>query len=108
MNYYGFEGYSQNPGVLQCRLRICFVIIKQGLISHNPIQHDPTKHVEVDRHFSKEKLDGNIIQFPFVKSDDQLANILTKAVASQAFYNSLVKLGMNDIYAPTSWGVLES
>ena len=70
-------------------------------ISHNPIQHDRTKHVEVDRHFIKEKLDGNIIQFPFVKSEDQLTDILTKAVASQAFYNSLVKLGMNDIYAPT-------
>ncbi|KAB2602711.1 hypothetical protein D8674_003716 [Pyrus ussuriensis x Pyrus communis] len=70
-------------------------------ISHNPIQHDRTKHVEVDRHFIKEKLDGNIIQFSFVKSKDQLADILTKVVASQAFYNFLVKLGMNDIYAPT-------
>ena len=58
-------------------------------------------HVEVDRHFIKEKLDENIIQFPFVKSEDQLADILTKAVASQVFYNFLVKLGMNDIYAPT-------
>ena len=70
-------------------------------ISHNPIQHDCTKHVEVDRHFIKEKLDGNIIQFPFVKSEDQLADILIKAVASQAFCNSLVKLGMNDIYVST-------
>ncbi|KAB2605294.1 hypothetical protein D8674_005011 [Pyrus ussuriensis x Pyrus communis] len=26
----------------------------------------------VDKHFIKEKLDGNIIQFPFVKSEDQL------------------------------------
>ncbi|KAB2636709.1 hypothetical protein D8674_027243 [Pyrus ussuriensis x Pyrus communis] len=70
-------------------------------ISYNPIQHDRTKHVEVDRYFIKEKLDGNIIQFPFVKSEDQLADILTKIVASQAFYNSLVKLGMNNIYTPT-------
>ena len=77
-------------------------------ISHNPIQHDRTKHVEVDRHFIKEKLDVNIIQFPFVKSEDQLADILTKAIASQAFYNSLVKLGMNNIYTPTWEGVLES
>ncbi|KAM0996429.1 hypothetical protein ACFX2C_006437 [Malus domestica] len=70
-------------------------------ISHNPIQHDRTKHMEVDRHVIKEKLDGNIIQFPFIKSEDQLADILTKVVASQVFYNSPVKLGMNDIYAPT-------
>ncbi|RVW76345.1 hypothetical protein CK203_049862 [Vitis vinifera] len=48
-------------------------------ISHNPIQHDRTKHVEVDRHFIKQNLDAKIIRFPFVKSEDQLADILTKA-----------------------------
>lgn len=70
-------------------------------ISHNPIQHDRTKHVEVDRHFIKQNLEEKIIQFPFVKSEDQLADILTKAVSSRAFYDSLDKLGVRDIYAPT-------
>ena len=35
-------------------------------IVHNPIQHDRTKHVEVDRHFIKEKLEGNLICMPYV------------------------------------------
>ena len=70
-------------------------------IAHNPIQHDRTKHVEVDRHFIKEKLDAGIITFPFVKSEDQLANVLTKALASNAFDDSLSKFGMCDIHAPT-------
>lgn len=38
-------------------------------IAHNPVQHDRTKHVEVNRHFIKEKLEAGIIQFPFVKSE---------------------------------------
>jgi hypothetical protein len=70
-------------------------------ISHNPIQHDRTKHVEVDRHFIKQNLEERIIQFPFVKSEDQLADILTKAVSSRNFYHSLNKLGVRDIYSPT-------
>lgn len=70
-------------------------------IAHNPVQHDRTKHVEIDRHFIKEKLEAGIIIFPFVESEDQLADVLTKAVASKVFIDSLVKLGMCDIHAPT-------
>ncbi|CAL8157464.1 unnamed protein product [Prunus armeniaca] len=70
-------------------------------IAHNPMQHDRTKHVEVDRHFVKEKLDAEIISFPFISSEYQLANVLTKAVSTTVFLNSLDKLGMRDIFAPT-------
>ncbi|PRQ43270.1 putative RNA-directed DNA polymerase [Rosa chinensis] len=70
-------------------------------ISQNPVQHDRTKHVEVDRHFIKEKLDAKIISFPFVPTEEQLADILTKGVSRKAFYDSLSKLGMVDVYAPT-------
>ncbi|CAL9007393.1 unnamed protein product [Prunus brigantina] len=70
-------------------------------IAHNPVQHDRTKHVEVDRHFIKEKIEKKIIRLPFVKSEDQLADILTKAVCSRVFYDSLTKLGIGDVYAPT-------
>ncbi|RVW62922.1 Retrovirus-related Pol polyprotein from transposon RE1 [Vitis vinifera] len=70
-------------------------------IAHNPVQHDRTKHVEVDRFFIKEKLDDKIVELPKIRSEDQLADILTKAVSSQVFSKFLNKLGMCDIYAPT-------
>jgi len=70
-------------------------------ISHNPVQRDRTKHVEVDRHFIKQNREAKIIRFPFVKSKDQLADVLTKAVCSKDFNNSLDKLGIRDLYAPT-------
>ncbi|RVX03714.1 Retrovirus-related Pol polyprotein from transposon RE1 [Vitis vinifera] len=54
-------------------------------IAHNPVQHDRTKHVEVDRFFIKEKLDDKIVELPKIRSENQLADILTKAISSQVF-----------------------
>ncbi|KAL6225644.1 hypothetical protein ACLB2K_004493 [Fragaria x ananassa] len=70
-------------------------------ITHNPVQHDQTKHVKIDMHFIKEKLNARIISFPFVPLEEQLADIFTKAVSSRAFNDSLDKLGIQDLYAPT-------
>ncbi|KAL6181278.1 hypothetical protein ACLB2K_047933 [Fragaria x ananassa] len=70
-------------------------------IAHNHVQHDRTKHVEIDKHFIKEKLDARIISFPFVPSEEQLADIITKAVSSRAFSDTLDKLDIQDLYAPT-------
>jgi hypothetical protein len=36
-------------------------------IAHNLAQHDQAKHVEIDRHFIKEKLEAGTIIFPFVR-----------------------------------------
>ena len=65
-------------------------------ISENPIQHDRTKHVEVDRHFIKEKLEKEIISITHVRSEDQLADILIKEVSTEIFETSLSKLGIGN------------
>jgi hypothetical protein len=70
-------------------------------ISQNPIQHDWTKHIEIDRHFIKQNLEEGVICFPFVRSKDQLADMLTKTISNKNFRCSLDKLGIEDIFAPT-------
>ena len=70
-------------------------------IAQNPVQHDCTKHLEVDRFFIMEKLDEKIFELPKIRSEDQLVDILTKVVSSRVFSKFLGKLGMCDIYAPT-------
>ena len=83
-------GLTQDKSQLYCdnKATIC--------ISENPVQHDRTKHVEVDRHFIKEKLESGVVELPFVRSEDQLADILTKAVNSRSLTNVLGKLSFRD------------
>ena len=68
-------------------------------ISENPVQHDRMKHVEVDRHFIKDNIEAKIVELPFVKSEGQLADILTTAVDSRSFCEVLGKLRMGDLIA---------
>jgi len=69
-------------------------------IAHNSVQHDRTKHVEVDRHFIKEKLESGLIYTSYVPTGEQLAEILTKGVQNPVFKNTLDKLGMKDLLHP--------
>ncbi|KAL6320911.1 hypothetical protein AAG906_010720 [Vitis piasezkii] len=72
---------------------------KQNVVARSNLRN--LEHVEVDRFFIKEKLDDKIVELPKIRSEDQLVDILTKAVSSQVFSKFLDKLGMCDIYAPT-------
>ena len=56
--------------------------------------------MEIDKHFIKEKLREGLICTLFVKTGDQLTDILAKGIASKPFYHILTKLGMRDIFAP--------
>lgn len=57
--------------------------------------------MEVDRHFIKEKLDVKLVGILFVRSEEQLTDILTHDVTARMFLDLLDKLGLGDIYALT-------
>lgn len=77
-------------------------------ISHIPVQHYQTKHLEVDWHFIREKLLCGLICTAFVTTNQQLADVLTKGVTKVRHHDIISKFGMTDIHAPTWGGVLKS
>lgn len=62
------------------------------------MQHDKTKHVEINRHFIKEKLESGLICMLFMPTNEQLANIFTKGLSKQAFELLVNKVGLIDIF----------
>ena len=65
------------------------------------VQHDRTKHVEIDRQFIKERLDNGCICIPYILSSQQVTDVLTKRLLRQNFDFFISKLGRIDIYIPT-------
>jgi hypothetical protein len=70
-------------------------------IANNPIQHDRTKHVEIDHFFIKEKLDEGALKLNYVNSIEQVADCLTKSLGVKEFVSFCNKMGMIDIYCPS-------
>lgn len=51
-------GYQSKQQIqLYCNNKACD-------IANNPVPHDHTKHVKIDKLFIKEKLDGKIVELP--------------------------------------------
>ncbi|GJW92706.1 retrovirus-related pol polyprotein from transposon TNT 1-94 [Tanacetum coccineum] len=71
-------------------------------ILNNPILHSRTKHIDIRYHFIRDHILKGDIEFHFVPTDLQLADIFTKPLAEPSFTRLDAELGMLNIKSEVS------
>jgi hypothetical protein len=77
-------------------------------LAHNPAFNERSKHIEIDCHIVREKLETGLIKLFPIPSTAQLADFFTKPLAAPAFSSFIVKLGLMSVHSPACGGVLEN
>jgi hypothetical protein len=84
----GIFGVQMRPTVIYCDNQSCIKL------SENPVFHDRSKHIEIRYHFIRDYVQRGAVELQYISTDEQVADILTKALGRGKFVPFRDKLGV--------------
>ena len=85
------QGSTPRAPVLRVDNKSAIALIK------NPVLHGQSKHIQMKYHFVRESTEDGLINVEFIRSEEQLSDILTKPLGKTKFHELRSKIGLIEI-----------
>eukprot|EP00253_Pinus_taeda_P013475 PITA_13475 len=89
LSEFGFE--QQHPTTLWCDNQSAIQFCK------DPVQHQRSKHIELHMHFIRKLIHDHVLEVQYCSTDDQVADIFTKALTEAKFTKLRYMLGVQEV-----------
>eukprot|EP00253_Pinus_taeda_P026954 PITA_26954 len=89
LSEFGFE--QQHPTTLWCDNQSAIQLWK------DPVQHQRSKHIELHMHFIRKLIHDHVLEVQYCSTDDQVADIFTKALTEAKFTKLRYMLGVQEV-----------
>jgi len=63
-------------------------------LAHNPVSHSRAKHIDIQHHFIRERVERGEVSLNYVSTKEMMADIFTKALPCESFEKFRTNLGV--------------